>query len=154
MVSIEQLSQTVRADKCVMLSGNGNIKKEVDRMTQDSIGDYFPTKYLRAADIKVDTTVTIARIEDAIMGDDTKPVVFFSEFEKGLVLNKTNGLHIAQLLGSEKFSEWVGKQITLCQMPVQFKGEVIQAIRVKAGSPPASFSPEKTIKEMEEWEHN
>jgi len=123
-------------------------------MTQETIGEYYPTKYLRAADIKVDTTVTIAKVEEAIMGDDTKPVVFFNEFAKGLVLNKTNGLHIAQLLGSERFSEWTGKAIVLCQMPVQFKGEVMQAIRVKAAGekPVVNSSPEKTIKEMEEWE--
>lgn len=112
-------------------------------MTAETVGDYFPTKYLRAADIKGDMPVVIARTEEVIMGDDTKPVVFFEGVKKGLVLNKTNALHIAQLLGSEKFSEWVGKEITLCQMPVQFKGEVMQAIRVKAKAgvkTPASHS--------------
>ena len=132
----------------IMLSSDGNIEKEVDEMTQDTIGDYFPTKYLRADDIKVDTTVTIANVEEAIMGDDTKPVVFFNEFAKGLVLNKTNGLHIAQLLGSEKFSEWTGKAIVLYQMPVQFKGEIMQAIRVKAaGEQPVVNSSS----DIEEW---
>ena len=107
-------------------------------MTQDTVGDYFPTKYLRAADIQGDMPVTIARVEDAIMGDDTKPVVFFNEFAKGLVMNKTNCMHIAQLLGSERFSEWAGKKIVLFQMPVQFKGETMPAIRVKAADPGAA----------------
>ena len=124
------------------------LNKEVDNMTQDSISDYFPTKYLRAADIKGDMPATISRVEEAIMGDDTKPVVFFEEFSKGLVLNKTNGLHIAQIIGSEQFSEWTGKKIVLTQMPVQFKGEVMQAIRVKKADSPESAS---LLSDVEEW---
>ena len=139
MTLLDQLAATVRAGKGIMLSNSGNIKSEVDSMTQKTAGDYFPTKYLRAADIQGDMPVTIAKVEEAIMGDDTKPVAFFTELDKGLVMNKTNCLHIAQLLGSEVFTEWTGKKIVLYQMPVQFKGEIMQAIRVKAaGEKPAA----------------
>jgi len=109
---------------------------------KDTIGEYFPSKFLKAEDIKTDTVVTIARIEEEAVGDDTKPVMYFNELPKGLVTNKTNGKLITQALGTDKVAEWIGKQITLFHTQVPFGNEMKAAIRVKAvtGTPVTSSS--------------
>lgn len=160
MTLLDELSKTAQADKYIMLSSpeGPELKTEVDNM-KESIGEYFPSKFLKADDVKVDTTVTISELKEEKVGEDTKPVIYFEEVDKGLVLNKTNSLKIAKILGSDKPIDWPGKKIVLCTALVTYKSEEVPAIRVKefvpdaAGQPPAvPFSPERTIKEMEEWE--
>jgi len=156
MTSLEDLAKTVRADKCIMLSGNGNIETEVDNM-KESIGEYFPSKFLKADDVKAETAVTISELKEEKVGEDTKPVIYFEEVDKGLVLNKTNSLKIAKVLGSDKPIDWPGKKVVLCTALVTYKSEEVPAIRVKefipaAGQPPAaSFSPEEVYESMGEW---
>jgi len=157
MTSLEELSKTVRVDKCIMLSGNGNIEKEVDNM-KESIGDYFPSKFLKADDVKGEQPVTISELKEEKVGEDTKPVIYFEEVDKGLVLNKTNSLKIAKILSSDKPIDWPGKKIVLYTALVTYKSEEVPAIRVKefiptaAGEQPAaSFSPEETISDTKEW---
>ncbi len=137
MTSLEELSKTVRADKCIMLSPVRELKTEVDNM-KESIGEYFPSKFLKADDVKADTAVTISELKEEKVGEDTKPVIYFEEVDKGLVLNKTNSLKIAKLVGSDKPIDWPGKKIVLCTALVTYKSEEVPAIRVKAaGESPA-----------------
>ena len=67
-----------------------------------------------------------------------KPVVFFEDEEKGLILNKTNGLKIAAIIGSRDTNQWVGKAVTLFPTTVEFGGDSIAAIRVR---PPTNDAP-------------
>lgn len=57
--------------------------------------DVFPSKYLKAEGLPEDVIVTITSVEMATLktkegGDEYKPVAFFDELDKGLILNKTN----------------------------------------------------------------
>ena len=102
-----------------------------------SIHDFFPSNYLRAADLggkEVDVTI------DRVMSEDfeqdgqkrSKPVVHFRNAGiKPLVLNKTNAMLIATACGSEDYSTWAGKQVRLYADLVNFRGKVSEAIRVK-----------------------
>lgn len=118
-------------------------------MSKETIGEYFPSKFLKAEDIKSDLTLTIKGLEEEPVGkDDTKPVMRFTEIEKGFVMNKTNSLTITDLLGTDRPAEWMGKKITLFKTSVPFGNEMKPAIRVKAAgeSPAVNDSPDKTIK--------
>lgn len=98
-----------------------------------NINDAFPSKYLKAADIKgrPPIAVTISHVALEEIGDDKtlKPVLYFQGKEKGVVLNKTNGSMIAHTHGPET-DGWVGKQILLRCEGVSFRGQIVDSIRV------------------------
>lgn len=65
---------------------------------------------------------------------ELKPVLYFRETEKGLVLNKTNASTISGLYGPET-DEWGGKKIALFGQEVDFQGRQVLAIRVRMKKP-------------------
>ncbi len=105
-----------------------------------NINKAFPSKFLKASDFDdVDTPCTIKRVvmEQAGQGneDPEKPVIYFREFEKGLICNKTNSNIIAKLYGDET-DQWIGQKVVLwVNHDVQFKGEMVSAIRVRSRAP-------------------
>ena len=77
--------------------------------------DVFPSKYLKAADLDEDVELTIRSVvleelksED---GSEQKPICYFEEGERGLLLNKTNWNALAQQFGDES-DAWAGKTVT------------------------------------------
>lgn len=103
-----------------------------------NIGDAFPSNYVKASDLKgVQPVVTIDRIEFEPVGrqKEMKPVLYFIDKEKGLVLNKTNANKIAELTGSPETGDWHGCQIRLYATHVEFQGETMEGIRIKAAPP-------------------
>jgi len=94
----------------------------------------FPSNYLRAGDLDGDTPVTIKSLILEEINGEQKPVLYFIEEAKGLVLNKTNGKTIASLHGSET-DDWPGKKIILYPTEVDFRGETVAAIRVRREIP-------------------
>src|SRR5215831_18940064 len=107
-----------------------------------NLSSAFPSKYLTAADLPDEGSqaVTIEKIglEEVGRDKETKPVIYFEEFSKALICNKTNGRAIARALGTEEFDEWVGRRIALYRAEVEFAGEMVEAIRVKAIRTPAT----------------
>ena len=100
-----------------------------------NIDNAFPSNYLKASDLGDNQpVVTIDRIEVEAVGRDKemKPIVYFRGKEKGLVLNKTNGRKIAELLGSKDTDDWAGCQIRIYATETEFGGETVECIRVKA----------------------
>jgi hypothetical protein len=101
----------------------------------------FPSKYVRAADLRgkpVTKTIKKVQIDPLQMKGgkkERKPVVYFSDAEKMLVLNKTNAMMIAKLLGPET-DAWAGKRITMFPTTDRFGREIVDCIRIK-GSPDA-----------------
>lgn len=83
----------------------------------------FPSAYLKVADLgDAEPIVTIARVEIEAVGrtKESKPVVYFEGKPKGLVLNKTNGTRIADLLGSAETEDWIGQRIRLYATSTEF----------------------------------
>ena len=62
------------------------------------VNEAFPSKFLKADDLQ-DRTVklTIDRVEMDEVGDGRKPIAYFKDAKKGLVLNVTNARAIATL---------------------------------------------------------
>lgn len=97
--------------------------------------DLFP--YI-AGDSLIDRAVvmTISKVQFETVvthgGEVTqKPVIYFKESTKGLILNKTNAKAIAKLYGGET-DDWTGKTITLYSEKVKAFGEVHNAARLRA----------------------
>jgi hypothetical protein len=66
----------------------------------------------------------------------TKPVAWFSNATKGMVLNRTNTMIIAGLYGPET-DLWAGKRITIYATKVRAFGKLEDAIRVREEVPAA-----------------
>ena len=101
--------------------------------------DMFPSKYLKASDAETDLTLTIARISKESMKnrdgqDEEKYVLYFSDAEKGMVLNKTNKNTLVDLYGEET-DEWIGKKIILTSVDVDAFGETTAALRISHKKP-------------------
>ena len=99
-----------------------------------TISDAFPSNFLKAADLKDRTVkVTIDKVifEEIGQAKDNKPVIYFADVKKGLVLNKTNATTIGAVHGQE-FEGWTGKEIELFSMMVPYQGQNVEAIRVRA----------------------
>jgi hypothetical protein len=100
-----------------------------------NIEEAFPSKYLKASDLKGQrVTVKMDRVETETMGDDHKVILYFQGKEKGLVLNVTNKNMIVDLYGYET-EDWVGQPIVLYEAMVQFRDKMVPALRVM--KPPA-----------------
>jgi len=107
------------------------------------IGNAFPSQYLKAADLNNrQIAVTIDRIEMEEVGDGRKPVVYFQNKEKGLVLNKTNAETIAAIYGQET-DDWGGGEIILYPTETDFQGKRVPAIRIRI--PPRKPTPRQTL---------
>lgn len=111
----------------------------------------YPNNYLSGLDLGgKDVTLTIRRVVVEALkterGEEKKPVMYFEETrkkaeqngdvskEKRLVMNKTNAMTIASLLGNE-IDNWKGQRITLFAMPVAAFGKTTDAIRVRPTLP-------------------
>lgn len=97
--------------------------------------DAMPSKYLKGTDVKNGLKLTIRtyQMEEVGMGQDkkSKPVLYFREEKKGLVLTKATGLAITDMYG-EEMDSWVGQKIVLFTAPKEIFGEIKPVIHVRA----------------------
>jgi hypothetical protein len=109
-----------------------------------NIEQLFPSKYLKAIDLETEEAMAtlsnfvVEPVRDVQSGkDEDQPVVHFDEFEKGLILNRTNAESIAALHGRDT-EAWAGKRITLfVQRGVHAFNQTWDVIRVRNAVPPA-----------------
>ena len=93
------------------------------------LSSLFPSKYLRAADLDGDTPVTLKSLVIEEVNGEDKPVLHWLEPVKKMVLNVTNSKIIGSLHGNET-DDWPDKKIILYPTEVDFRGEIVDAIRV------------------------
>ena len=100
----------------------------------------FPSDYLASVEFKGrDVTLTIKHIqkEDLKMKggkSETKPVIYFAETPKKLVVNATNADSIGQMYGP-RAEDWIGKRITLYPTKTTFGRETVDCIRIREKVP-------------------
>jgi len=110
------------------------------------IDTLFPSNYLKAGDFAGrDFNLTIKALDFQEFdrdqgGKEDRPCLWFEKTEKGLVLNKTNAKMIAELHGPDTDS-WVGKTIAVGSEKVPFRGDIVDAIRVRGTVPQAAAAP-------------
>jgi hypothetical protein len=102
------------------------------------IDQLYPSRFLRCADLNgKPMRVTIAGLKREDVGGEQKVVVSFTNGVKALILNKTNAKAIAKVLGDET-TGWRSKAITLVPAQVDFRGDIVDAVRVRAAPPQQS----------------
>jgi hypothetical protein len=116
--------------------------------------DIFPGKYLRAADLDGrEPIVTIDRVEVETLGDDSKPVMYFTGKEKGLVMNKTNWSATVEITDEEDSDDWAGHKVKLVTRKVEFQGKRVPAIRIEEAGTSAALrktAPEPEAERVED----
>ena len=80
------------------------------------LSEMFPSNYIKASDFDddQDTIVTISEIKPELVGQgkdaETKFVLYFDGYKKGLILNKTNAKTVGNLYGDDS-DGWEGTAI-------------------------------------------
>jgi len=98
--------------------------------TPMNIYDSFPSKYLRCADLQGRTIrAQISNVATEQMGKDMRPVLYFAGKQKGLVINKTKAMLLADAWGPETHN-WIGRDISLRPDKALFEGKVTDSIAV------------------------
>lgn len=89
-------------------------------MQPKTVSELFPSKYISSEDLQGKTySLTVARVSFEIVRDyytkqdETKACVWFEHAEKGLLLNKTQAMALAQIAGTEEFDKWAGTKLIL-----------------------------------------
>ncbi len=113
-----------------------------------NIENAFPSKYLKAANLGGKTIrLKITNVVMEKLGDDERPVAYFTGTTKGLVLNKTNANVINEVYGSET-DNWIGKDIDIYPTRVEYAGRMVDGMRVRIPAAPpkgkAGPAPGKT----------
>lgn len=96
------------------------------------ISSVFGGDSLKAADLQGhEPTVIISGVEMKKFDNGNKLVLSFQGKKKNLVCNKTNANRIAHAYGTNT-DNWIGKEITLFTDLVDFQGNTVEAIRIRA----------------------
>jgi hypothetical protein len=123
-------------------------------MTRDEV---FPSKYLKASDLKGKPHVVI--IESApyetlksLDGKETQKIVLsFKNAEKMLPLNATNFDAVCDATGCPDTEDWPGQRIELYPTRTTMGGKTVDCIRIRppsASRPAAAPPPTPAVDEM------
>lgn len=119
------------------------------------ISQLYPKKYATGEDLKGTAyTFTVRTVEMEQMHPqpgapaERKPVLYFMETQKGIILNPTLARQLAELLGDETDS-WPGKRVTIYPQPMTVAGKPRVAIRARAATNGPSSAP-ATLQEEDE----
>ena len=72
-------------------------------------------------------------------GKETKPVLYFTTSEKGMVLNKTNIREIVKITGTPETEQWAGQKVTVYAKEIKAFGKKVNALRI--GPPTVTRNP-------------
>src|SRR5262249_22913093 len=81
-----------------------------------------------------------------------KPILYFQETKKGLVVNKTNLKSLWSVFGSKDSNKWISKQIDLYSIPVQVGDEMRPGIRIAAAGNGKNVVPDLDDDVPDTWE--
>lgn len=105
--------------------------------------DAFPSKFIAAADLQgEERTLKITHVDTDEIGGKKKFICHFAGAKKGLVLNKTNFNTIVKVTGQDDTDDWTGFEVCLYPTMVDFQGEQVDAVRIKAA--PKKAAPQRT----------
>ena len=95
----------------------------------------FPSKYLSKDDVQMPIVVTVAGVKPEILksdnGEEQKPVMYFSDNDKPLILNNTNWMTMEDWWGDDS-ERWLGKKIELYFEPnIMFGNKRVGGVRVR-----------------------
>ena len=106
-------------------------------------------------DGKKEAIVTVSKLaQEKVTGQQGRKedcfVVYFKEFDKGMILNRTNARAIEKVASSGLVEDWVGVQVTLyVEKGVKAFGEVVDALRIRDSKPSKQQMTDDILMQME-----
>lgn len=93
--------------------------------------DFLGGNYLKKEDLKESTTVTVENVwpESVLNAGRKKLVMAFREFEKPLILNKTNIRRLVRIFGTAETALWRGEITLYVEKGVEYGGRIVGGIR-------------------------
>jgi hypothetical protein len=95
---------------------------------------YDQSKFFRAEDLKEEKLLKIKGVTEEMVGQGAdqseKLVVWFTNSNKGLALNRTNNRTIRGAYGDD-VAGWTGKLIVVFPTQADFRGRLVGALRVR-----------------------
>jgi len=79
-------------------------------------------------------------------------IIYFNEFEKGMVANRTNCKTIEKLYKTPYIEEWTGKKVQIGEEMVKAYGEIVPGLRIR-NKIPSDKLPELTPKLQPAWDN-
>jgi hypothetical protein len=97
---------------------------------------YDKSRFFKAADLTQEKKFRIKSVTEETVGDEKerKPVLWFTNDERGLVLNTTNRHTLMGAFG-DNMEAWPGKIIAMFPMMVDMKGKMVPGLRVRIPAP-------------------
>jgi len=102
-----------------------------------NITSAFPSRYLKAADIPLGQSVTVtvrSVVSEGVESDhgpaEDKPVLYFMDKKKGLVLNRTNAAIVSEAYGDET-DAWTGLPVEIYTTQTEFRGRMVPCLRLR-----------------------
>lgn len=106
-----------------------------------NVNEQFPSLYLKSTDLAGQMVkVQISDVKNEEIGTDRKMIMYFVGKQKGMVLNKTNAKTLAEQFGDET-DNWIGAQIEVFAMKVDFQGRMVDGLRVRVPPQPRKTAP-------------
>ncbi len=100
-----------------------------------SFRDKFPSRFLKPLDLTGRRQpATIERSDDQDVGypPESKPVLFFQQFPKPLILNKTICEAIEEITGTDDIDGWKNAEVTLVITKTRTpQGKSVEVVRVE-----------------------
>jgi len=100
--------------------------------------EFDKSPYLRAEDLKAEKKFRIKTVTAEVIGGkkEKKLVVWFTNDERGLVLNKTNNRTLRDAFGDDNVAkDWADKVIIIFPTMVPYLGKMVPGLRVRIPSP-------------------
>jgi hypothetical protein len=94
--------------------------------------EFDKSRFLRAVDLSGEKKFRIKAVTTETVGEEKqrKPVIWFTNDERGLLLNKTNLRTLSGAFG-DNMEAWVGKIIVAFPTMTDFRGKMVSALRVR-----------------------
>ena len=109
--------------------------------------DFDKSKYLKAADLNGEKKFRIKSVSVEEIGTDKKerkPVLWFTNDERGLPLNLTNLRTCSGAFG-DNMEAWAGKIIVMFPTMVDMRGKMVPALRVRIPPPKQASGNGQTV---------
>ena len=99
---------------------------------------YDQSRYIKAEDLEADRKLRIKNVTEEQIGigaeKEQKLVVWFTNDERGLVLNRVNNRTLRGAFGDDT-AGWAGKIIVVFPAMAEFRGRMVPAVRVRIPPP-------------------
>jgi hypothetical protein len=102
-----------------------------------SRNDAYPSKYIKTADFTGPATYTLhsLNIEEVGQEKERRPIAYFKEINRGMVINRTNWDVLEDTFGPDT-DRWIGQVVEVFPTTTSFGGRRVPCLRIRLPKAP------------------